>query len=272
MAEGLAAAHEPGLVHRDIKPGNVWLEGPPAAGQDPRLRAAPGRPTAADPSGGGEPLTAAGAVVGTPAYMSPEQARGAAVDARTDLFSLGVVLYQMATGRLPFTGDSTTAVLIAVAVDDPPARGRELVPDLPAGPAALIVRLLAKDPPAGRPDGRGGGGRAGADRSRRWRPRVRVIPLDVGPRGAGPGEPVGGTGERPRGRPSRPLRRGAGRGRGGGRPPPGSRKAWVWGGRRSRWWPARCALGVGLLAGPVGRCWPRGGSSWSRPTTRTWRS
>jgi WD40 repeat protein len=89
-------------------------------------------------------LTHSGAIVGTPAYMAPEQARGEAVDVRADLFSLGCVLYRLCTGRLPFRGESTMSVLTALAVDVPPAP-RTVNPEIPPRLAALIERLLAKD-------------------------------------------------------------------------------------------------------------------------------
>ncbi|MCE9562928.1 MAG: protein kinase [Planctomycetes bacterium] len=142
VAEGLAAAHEKGLVHRDIKPANVWLEGK-------KLRvkvldfglARVADAEATDATDG--PLTAEGAIVGTPAYMSPEQARGDAVDSRTDLFSLGVMLYQMCAGELPFRGGSALAVLSALALHVPPP----LITKNPAVPPALsnlVERLLSK--------------------------------------------------------------------------------------------------------------------------------
>ena len=143
IAEGLAAAHDAGLVHRDIKPGNIWLEAPKRWVKvlDFGLARAP---EATDAQ-----LTLAGKVVGTPAYMSPEQARGSAVDHRTDLFSLGVVLYQMATGHKPFTGETGINVMAAILASEPlpPAA---LAPDLPPALDALILRLLAKNP-SGRP-------------------------------------------------------------------------------------------------------------------------
>jgi serine/threonine protein kinase len=150
MAEGLAAAHDAGLIHRDIKPGNVWLEG---AKRRVKIldfglarTAADAHPvTAAQPvPEDGTQITPAGAIVGTPAYMSPEQARGQAVDARSDLFALGVVLYKMATGRKPFTGSSSMDVLAAVVAHDPPA-ARELNAEVPPALSDLIRRLMAKD-------------------------------------------------------------------------------------------------------------------------------
>jgi serine/threonine protein kinase len=142
VAEGLAAAHQAGLVHRDIKPGNVWLAG--ARRRVKILDFGLARP-ATGPAAAGEPLSAVGAVVGTPYYMAPEQARGEPIDHRCDLFSLGVVLYQMATGRLPFTGPTPAAVVTALTADrpTPPA---ELAPNLPPALSILILRLLADDP------------------------------------------------------------------------------------------------------------------------------
>ncbi len=141
MAEGLAAAHEQGLMHRDIKPGNVWLEG-----KNLRVKILDfGLARAEQDPNADEHLTATGAILGTPHYMSPEQAHGHDVDHRTDLFSLGVVLYQMTTGKLPFTGSSTMAVLTSLATKSPPAP-RSLNPQVPERLDRLIQTLLAKDP------------------------------------------------------------------------------------------------------------------------------
>jgi hypothetical protein len=136
MAAGLAAAHAAGLVHRDIKPANVWLEAP--AGRVKLLDFGLAR-------GADATVTQPGTILGTPAYMAPEQARGNPVDPRADLFSLGAVLYRCATGRAPFTGTDTFSVLTSLAVDTPPAP-RTLNPDLPPGVAGVIVQLLQKDP------------------------------------------------------------------------------------------------------------------------------
>jgi eukaryotic-like serine/threonine-protein kinase len=142
IALGLAAAHEMGLIHRDVKPSNVWLEAP--AG---RVKLLDFGLVRSDRDNG--ELTGHGTVLGTPAYMAPEQARGEAVDARCDLFSLGVVLYRLCTGVKPFTGETTTAVLTALAVDQ--ARPvQELNPDIPTPLVELVHRLLAKAP-EGRP-------------------------------------------------------------------------------------------------------------------------
>ena len=169
ISRGLATAHERGLIHRDIKPGNIWLEtvdsGQQAAGTRqpaasskhsnllPATRRLP--PAAfrvkildfglARSSSEKANLTQAGLVLGTPAYMAPEQAEGGTVDARSDLFSLGCVLYELATGQVPFSGVNTMAVLMAVAMKDPKPP-LALNADLPPALSDLIVRLLAKNP------------------------------------------------------------------------------------------------------------------------------
>src|SRR5262249_14786285 len=99
----------------------------------------------AKPIGSDTELTKSGTVVGTPAYMSPEQARGSKVDHRTDLFSLGAVLYRLCTGQNPFVGPNVMAVLMALGSDDP-TPVRELNPSVPEALAQLIHQLLAKKP------------------------------------------------------------------------------------------------------------------------------
>ncbi len=136
IAEGLAAAQTRGLIHRDIKPANLWLEAP--SGRVKILDFGLARPVQ------NAGLTALGDVVGTPSYMSPEQARGDEVDGRSDLFSLGVVFYQLCTGQLPFKGKSVTAVLTALALHQPTAL-RELNPNVPPALADLVMQLLEKD-------------------------------------------------------------------------------------------------------------------------------
>jgi serine/threonine protein kinase len=138
IAEGLAAAHARGLVHRDIKPANVWLE-------ERRSRV---RIVDFGLARGSEPdaqFTQAGAVIGTPAYMAPEQATGAVVDARCDLFSLGAVLYRAATGKAPFGDRDTMSILHALATRAP-VPPHKIVPSLPRMFSGLVMRLLAKDP------------------------------------------------------------------------------------------------------------------------------
>ena len=135
-ALGLSAAHALGLVHRDIKPANLWLEAP--NGRVKVLDFGLAKPVGTDAE-----LTKSGAVMGTPAYMSPEQARSHKVDHRTDLFSLGAVMYRLCTGQTPFNGPNVMAVLMALGSDDP-TPVRELNPNLPEALAALIHQLLAK--------------------------------------------------------------------------------------------------------------------------------
>lgn len=142
-ALGLAAAHEKGLMHRDIKPANLWLEASPGrkareGGHVKILDFGLARAMADQ-----QHLTQTGMIVGTPSYMAPEQAMGKPVDARCDLFSLGCVLYRMATGALPFQGSDTLAILTTLATQAP-TPPQELNPEVPEPLAELIVALLAK--------------------------------------------------------------------------------------------------------------------------------
>ena len=139
IADGLAAAHDAGLIHRDIKPANLWLDG--TRRRVKILDFGLARPVDGDDAH----LTRSGVILGTPAYMSPEQARGIKVDSRADLFSLGCVLYQMCTGAMPFQGADTFALLTALAVDTP-ADPHTHNPDVPPELSALILHLLAKKP------------------------------------------------------------------------------------------------------------------------------
>jgi serine/threonine protein kinase len=160
VASGLAAAHDHGLVHRDIKPANIFLAAAPApSSTDDTLRMTGVHPAADRPGKvkildfglaravrSNEPgLSQHGQILGTPAYMAPEQACGQSVDHRADLFSLGCVLYRMATGEQPFPGSDAVAVLVAVATMAPRPPS-EINPDLPPALARLIDQLLAKDP------------------------------------------------------------------------------------------------------------------------------
>jgi serine/threonine protein kinase len=141
-ALGLAAAHKLGIVHRDIKPANLWLEAP--NGRVKLLDFGLARPDSLDTE-----LTKSGVLIGTPAFMSPEQALGERVDHRTDLFSLGAVLYWLCTGQLPFPGATVVAMLKALGTEEPkPVLA--LNPKVPGPLAELIHRLLAKAP-EGRP-------------------------------------------------------------------------------------------------------------------------
>ena len=138
-ALGLVAAHELGLIHRDIKPGNVWLEAP--NGRVKILDFGLAKPvTEADE----KELTASGAVVGTPSYLSPEQGLGLTLDGRADLFSLGCMLYRLCTGRLPFERPGLMATMMAIINEAPPPV-RELNPQIPEALAHLIHELLAKE-------------------------------------------------------------------------------------------------------------------------------
>jgi serine/threonine protein kinase len=137
VAAGLAAAHDKGLVHRDVKPANVWLE----AGSGRVKLLDFGLALARDSSN----LTHSGFVIGTPAFMSPEQARGEPLDGRSDLFSLGTLLYLMTTGERPFEGPTAMAVMRNLELHCPPrVNVRRL--DVPAAFSNLIMELLAKEP------------------------------------------------------------------------------------------------------------------------------
>jgi serine/threonine protein kinase len=137
IARGLAAAHAQGIVHRDIKPANILLEN----GVERVKITDFGLARAVDDAS----VTQSGVIAGTPMYMSPEQARGEAVDPRSDLFSLGSVLYAMCTGHAPFRASGTMAVLKRVIEDDP-RPVRELNPDVPDWLDAITCKLLAKRP------------------------------------------------------------------------------------------------------------------------------
>ncbi|MGA7350361.1 MAG: protein kinase [Acidobacteriaceae bacterium] len=146
LADALAAAHDKGIVHRDLKPANVMVA------RDGRVKVldfglakdvSDAAPYAATRTSLGN--TQAGMVMGTPAYMSPEQVSGRPLDHRTDIFSLGVVLHEMSTGRPPFAGASA-AELISAILRDTPAPLTDLRPDFPADLARIVRRCLEKDP------------------------------------------------------------------------------------------------------------------------------
>jgi serine/threonine-protein kinase len=141
ISEGLAAAHANGVVHRDVKPGNVIVS---AAGRVKIVDFGIARAA-------GCALTGTGVRLGTPAYMSPEQTRGQTVDHRTDLWSLGVVLYEMLAGVRPFSADSDEAVLYGIR-HDPPRSLDETCPGLPQHVLRVVERCLQKDPADRYPD------------------------------------------------------------------------------------------------------------------------
>jgi serine/threonine-protein kinase len=143
LAEALFEAHSKGIVHRDIKPANVMV----LESGDPKIMDFGIAKVEASA------LTAAGQLFGTPLYMSPEQALGHAVDARSDLFSLGSVLYEMLTGRKAFAAESVPRILLAVTSTEP-ALPSSLVPGLPPDVDQIVAQCLAKRPELRYPDGR----------------------------------------------------------------------------------------------------------------------
>ncbi|TWU02494.1 protein kinase domain-containing protein [Stieleria varia] len=136
VAAGLAAAHDQGLVHRDIKPGNILME----QGVERVTITDFGLARAVDDAS----MTCSGVIAGTPQYMSPEQARAEKIDHRSDLFSLGSVLYAMCTGHPPFRAESSFSVLRLIT-DKHPRPIRETNPDIPDWLCAIIQKLMAKD-------------------------------------------------------------------------------------------------------------------------------
>jgi eukaryotic-like serine/threonine-protein kinase len=143
VAQALEAAHRKGMVHRDVKPGNIMVD---RTGAVKVVDFGIARAAADDT------LTQTGTVLGTAAYLSPEQARGETVDPRSDVYSLGCVLYEMLTGRPPFTADSAVAVAYRHVQDDPvPPSSRN--PDVSPELEAVVMTALAKDPAARYPSG-----------------------------------------------------------------------------------------------------------------------
>jgi eukaryotic-like serine/threonine-protein kinase len=150
IAEALDAAHAAGVVHRDLKPQNLFLAWEPSGETVPKLLDFGMAKLLIESS----VHTVSGVPIGTPLYMSPEQARGEKVDGRSDVYALGVLCHEMLTGRVPFTGESPLAVLVS-HLTLPPPRASEVLPELPRELDEPILAMLHKEP-GGRPATAGG--------------------------------------------------------------------------------------------------------------------
>jgi len=149
IADGLGKAHAAGIIHRDLKPSNIMIT---SEDKVKILDFGLAKLVATSGLGDGEPtasavesLTKEGRLLGTAAYMAPEQAEGKPVDARSDIFSLGLILYEMLTGRRPFRGDTKLAMITAMLHDEPTPPS-QIVPELPAEVERAVMRCLRKDP------------------------------------------------------------------------------------------------------------------------------
>lgn len=146
IARALAAAHSVGIVHRDLKPENVMLV---RRGETSDVvKVLDFGVAKVHASAGGAGQTVAGLVVGTPMYMSPEQARAVAVDHRTDLYSLGLILYELVTGRTPFTGETPSIIMVKQVTEQPPPLEPGPLAAVPSPLESLIFKLLQKHPEA----------------------------------------------------------------------------------------------------------------------------
>ncbi|APR81883.1 serine/threonine protein kinase [Minicystis rosea] len=154
ICDALAVAHERGIVHRDLKPDNIMVSGKAsdALGEHVKLldfgiakRVAGGARPAIEDSFGTESLTQCGAIIGTPEYMAPEQCRAGDVDARTDVYACGAVLFRLVTGQVPFTADHPLEIC-QLQIEEPPRRPSALIPGIHPAIEAVILKALRKDP------------------------------------------------------------------------------------------------------------------------------
>ena len=178
LANALGYAHAHGIVHRDIKPGNIIR----LQGSD-TIKVTDFGIAHMDAPGAGEQRTRVGDVLGTPQYMSPEQTRGDKLDGRSDLFTVGIVLYQMLAGQRPFQGDSMVALAMKIANEEPTPL-EKLRPDVPPALRRIVERCLAKAPERRWQSGRElaealGRVQAALDEEARERATPRIIPLRV---------------------------------------------------------------------------------------------
>ena len=142
IAGALALAHKNRIVHRDLKPHNVMIARDAEGQETPKLLDF-GIAKAVETDGA--TLTSTGMVLGTPRYLSPEQAKGLSVDGRSDLYSLGIIFYEMLVGRVPFDDPSVPSLLVK-HMAEPPRPPSELRPDVPPAIESIVLRLLEKDP------------------------------------------------------------------------------------------------------------------------------